>query len=179
MDIIYEHLQFWNVHVSADPSWRTCTTSARRTESANGERRRLKTCPIWSRTGSPTYRYLWTHLQPTGLALSYLHTHRLYCRHKRMVSIYVNVSLTTTRYNFTFTFLRTSFTVTCLTRATHNCRHQFAQGASDWCDSKPSRQLDLTSRVLVACQRFSDTRTPTAKDRHTNADLQKWQMHTY
>lgn len=93
---------FWIVSVAAGPSWQICTTSARRTEWASGEWRRQKTCRIWSKTESPTYRYLQPHLLYANwlctLSHSYTHTHgviyTLTSRHKYIVSIYANVFLT-------------------------------------------------------------------------------------
>lgn len=43
--------------LSADPSWQTCTTSARQTVLESGEWRKRKIYRIWSRTESPICRY--------------------------------------------------------------------------------------------------------------------------
>ena len=84
--------------VPAGPSWQTCTTSARQTEWASGEWRKLKTSRIWSRTESPTYRYLQTHLLLCQLAihcLSHSYTHRSDIHtHKGVVNIFTGVSIT-------------------------------------------------------------------------------------
>lgn len=77
-------------------------------------------------------------------------------------------------YQLAYAFLGTSFTLARLICTIHNCQHQLPEGAGELCDSRLFQQLDLTSRILVACQRFSDTHKHTRmrQSTDTHCDLQ-------